>query len=608
MCGIVGYVGNKDASTILLNGLKRLEYRGYDSAGVATLAEQELILRRAVGKVEKLTDLLETKPAAGHIGIAHTRWATHGQPNERSAHPHIDSSGRIALVHNGIVENHAAIRTFLEEQGIVFQSETDTEALTQLIGFFYSQSGDLLESIRRSLLETSGTYGIAVICTDAPDTMIAARRGSPLIIGVGNDEFIVSSDGSAVTEHTSQVVYLNDNELVCLGPDGLRVTTTNSVPVQKEIAELELTLEQIQLGGYEHHMLKEINEQAESLRDTMRGRISQDQVYLGGLSMVEREWTRCQRVLLTGCGTAWHAGLIGEYLFEDLARMPTKVEYASELRYRNPVVEQGTLSIAISQSGETADTLAALREMRTKGATTIGLVNSVGSTIARETEAGVYLHVGPEIGVASTKAFTAQVAILALMAIDMGRRRHLSTERTAELLNELSMIPDKTTKALALDGQAQALAKRLAERDNWLYMGRGINFPVALEGALKLKEISYIHAEGLQAAEMKHGPIALIDEDMPVIVVAALDSTYEKALANIEEVRARGGQIIAIASQGDKRLEKLAEEVFYIPTTHPMLSPILSVVPLQLIAYHTACVRGHDVDKPRNLAKSVTVE
>ena len=608
MCGIVGYVGHKETGTILLKGLKRLEYRGYDSAGIATLSRAGLMLRRAVGKVTKLEELLAAEPVVGNVGIAHTRWATHGQPSEANAHPHLDASGRIALVHNGIVENHTAIRAFLEEQGVAFQSETDTEALVQLIGFFYGQSGDLLESVRRGLRETRGTYGIAVVCSDTPDTLIAARRGSPLLIGVGDREFLVSSDGSAVVEHTSQVVYLNDNELACIGPDGLHVTTTDAAPVHKQVDELEMTLEQIQLGGYEHHMLKEINEQSTSLRDAMRGRINEGQVRLGGLKAIDREWARCHRLMLTGCGTAWHAGLIGEYLFEELARIPTEVEYASELRYRNPIVEEGTLTIALSQSGETADTLAALREMRTKGASVIGLVNAVGSSIARETDAGVYLHVGPEIGVASTKAFTAQVAVLALMAIDLGRRRHLSTEYTAELLNELDQVPNKAATALALDEQCAALATRLAERDNWLYMGRGINFPVALEGALKLKEISYIHAEGLQAAEMKHGPIALIDKDMPVIVVAALDSTYEKVLANIEEVRARGGRIIAIASQGDTRLEALAEEVFYVPATHSLLSPLLTTIPLQLIAYHAALARGHDVDKPRNLAKSVTVE
>ena len=608
MCGIIGYVGTKETSTVLLNGLKRLEYRGYDSAGVAILSNEGLALRRAVGKVGELEDLLDAEPITGNAGIAHTRWATHGQPSEVNAHPHLDASGRIALVHNGIVENHTAIRAFLEEQGVTFQSETDTEALVQLIGFFYGQSADLLESVRRGLRETSGTYGIAVVCSEAPNTLIAARRGSPLIVGVGNGEYLISSDGSAVVEHTSQVVYLNDNELACIGPDGLHVTTTDAEPVHKEVDELEMTLEQIQLGGYEHHMLKEINEQATSLRDAMRGRIDEGQVRLGGLGAIDREWARCHRLMLTGCGTAWHAGLIGEYLFEELARIPTEVEYASELRYRNPIVEEGTLTVALSQSGETADTLAALREMRTKGASVIGIVNAVGSTIARETDAGVYLHVGPEIGVASTKAFTAQVAVLALMAIDLGRRRHLSAEHTTALLAELDLIPDKVTTALALDEQARTLANHLAERDNWLYMGRGINFPVALEGALKLKEISYIHAEGLQAAEMKHGPIALIDKDMPVIVVAALDSTYEKVLANIEEVRARGGRIIAIASQGDTRLENLAEEVFYVPGTHPLLSPLLTTIPLQLIAYHAALARGHDVDKPRNLAKSVTVE
>ncbi len=610
MCGIVGFVGQKPCPEILLNGLGRLEYRGYDSAGIATLDQGQLQVQRAVGKVSELTQLLKDNPLAGNIGIAHTRWATHGRPSRTNAHPHVDSSGRIALVHNGIIENHAALRSSLEEQGIAFATETDTEALVQLIGYFYAQSNDLLESVRRALGDVTGTYGVIVLCTDMPDTLIAARRGSSLIVGVGDQEYLVSSDGSAIVEHTSRVIYLNDNEVVSLGADGLHVTTIDSEPVHKEVDLLEMSLEQIQLGGYEHHMLKEIYEQPECLRNTMRGRLNQREkvVVLGGLSQFQRELATCRRLVLVGCGTAWHAALIGEYLFEELARVATEVEYASELRYRNPIIEEGTLSIAISQSGETADTLAALREIQTKGAAVLGVVNAVGSTIAREANAGVYLHVGPEVGVASTKAFTAQVAVLIMMATDMGRRRHLSPERRVELLDELTCIPDKIEEALGLDDQICALAARLAERENWLYLGRGVNYPVALEGALKLKEISYIHAEGLPAAEMKHGPIALIDADMPVVVVAPRDHTYDKVLSNIEEVQSRQGQIVAIATQGDTQLERLADEVLYVPPTLSILSPLLTTIPLQLLAYHAAVIRGHDVDKPRNLAKSVTVE
>ena len=610
MCGIVGFVGHKPSGDILLNGLTRLEYRGYDSAGVATVQEGQLQVRRAAGRVAELAKLMQLEPVEGSTGIAHTRWATHGRPNENNAHPHVDASGRIALAHNGIIENHAALRSLLEERGIEFRTETDTEALVQLIGYFYDQGEDLLESVRRALSDVVGTYGIALICTDQPDTLIAARRGSPLIVGVGDGEYLVSSDGSAIVEHTSNVVYLNDNEIVSLGPDGMHATTIDSVPVHKQIDVLEMSLEEIQLGGYEHYMLKEIYEQPESLRNAMRGRLNRrdGEVVLGGLNEHERELARCNRLLLAGCGTAWHAGLIGEFLFEELARVPTEVEYASELRYRNPLIENGTIAIAISQSGETADTLAAVREIRTKGAVTLGVVNAVGSTIARETDGGVYLHVGAEVGVASTKAFTAQVVVLAMMAIDIGRRRHLSAERRIELLDELARIPDKVQEALELDDQIKALAGRLADRENWLYLGRGVSYPVALEGALKLKEISYIHAEGLPAAEMKHGPIALIDDEMPVVVVAPRTHTYDKVLSNIQEVQSRRGQIIAVASEGDTELERLADEVVYVPPTLPMLSPLLTTIPLQLLAYHAALIRGHDVDKPRNLAKSVTVE
>jgi len=614
MCGIVGYLGQREAADVLLTGLAKLEYRGYDSAGLATLDEDDLAMRRTVGRVKTLVDSVAESPISGSIGIAHTRWATHGRPSEENAHPHVDASQRIALVHNGIIENHAAIRSFLEQQGIIFSSETDTESLAQLIGFFYSRNGDLLSSVRQALCDVQGTFGIVVLCADAPRTLIAARRGSPLLIGVGDDEFIISSDASAIIAHTSQVVYLEDNEIVTLDATGMHVATTDAAPsekpVEKEIHTLEMKLEQIELAGYEHHMLKEIFEQPETLCNAMRGRLNMQtgEIILGGLKAGEREIARARRALLFGCGTAWHAGLVGEYLFEDLARLPTDVDYASELRYRNPIIEEGTLAVAISQSGETADTLAALREVKTKGAAVLGVVNAVGSSIARETEAGVYLHVGPEIGVASTKAFTAQVAVLAMLALYLGRRRHLSAERTELVLRELEKIPGKVEEALGLSEQTKRLAQRLAEWDNWLYLGRGVNYPLALEGALKLKEISYIHAEGLPAAEMKHGPIAMIDPGMPVVAIAPRDHTYGKILSNIEEVRSRDGRVIAIANEPDRELERLADEVLYVPATIPCLSPLVTCIPLQLLAYHTAVVRGHDVDKPRNLAKSVTVE
>ena len=519
------------------------------------------------------------------------------------------------MVHNGIIENHRSIRAFLTEQGIEPTSDTDTETLAQLIGFLYDgggngESGDLLAAVRRALRDVRGTFGIVVISRDYPDQLIAARRGSPVLVGIGDGEHLVASDGSAVIEHTRRVVYLEDNEIALLTRDRLRALTIDDIPLTKSVSTLETRLEEIELGGHRHHMIKEIYEQPAALRNTLRGRINttEGSVLLGGLADRERELARYRRVILTGCGTAWHAGLVGEYLFEELVRVPTEVEYASELRYRNPIVPRNTLAIILSQSGETADTLAALRELQLKGATALGIVNVVGSTIARETDAGVYLHVGPEIGVASTKAFTGQVAVLALLAISMGRRRHLSGERTTRLLRELNEIPAKLERILAMADAIRDLTERYVERENWLYLGRGVNYPVALEGALKLKEISYIHAEGLPAAEMKHGPIALIDRGMPVVVVAPHDHTYEKVIANIEEVKGRSGSIIAIATEGDDYLAQLADAVIYVPKTNPLLSPLVTTVPLQLMAYYAAVARGHNVDRPRNLAKSVTVE
>ena len=614
-------MGPRPAAGILLTGLRRLEYRGYDSAGIATLSDGVLYRRRAVGEVDALVRavggdaLTDSSGCPGTTGIAHTRWATHGAPTERNAHPHLDAGGHLAVVHNGIIENHRSIRAFLTEQGIEPTSDTDTEALAQLIGFLYDgggngESGDLLAAVRRALRDVRGTFGLVVVSRDHPDQIIAARRGSPVLVGIGDGEHLVASDGSAVVEHTRRVVYLEDNEIALLTRDRLRASTIDDVPLTKSVSTLEARLEEIELGVHRHHMIKEIYEQPAALRNTLRGRINatEGSVLLGGLAGRERELARYRRVILTGCGTAWHAGLVGEYLFEELVRVPTEVEYASELRYRNPIVPRNTLAIILSQSGETADTVAALRELQLKGATALGIVNVVGSTIARETDAGVYLHVGPEIGVASTKAFTGQVAVLALLAISMGRRRHLSGERTTSLLRQLNEIPAKIERIFAMADAIRELTERYVERENWLYLGRGVNYPVALEGALKLKEISYIHAEGLPAAEMKHGPIALIDHGMPVVVVAPHDHTYDKVIANIEEVKGRYGSIIAIATEGDEYLAQLADAVIYVPKTNPLLSPLVTTVPLQLMAYYAAVARGHNVDRPRNLAKSVTVD
>ena len=618
MCGIVGYTGPKPALEPLLTGLGRLEYRGYDSAGVALVTDGRLAISRAVGPVRKLRARVGSVPDGGvtaTCGIAHTRWATHGAPSERNAHPHTDASGRIALVHNGIIENHRSIRQYLSTKGVTFSSDTDTEALVQLIGFLYEDGNGtgheaLLTAVCGALREVQGTFGIAVACAQHPGRLIAARRGSPLLIGIGDGEHLISSDGAAIVEHTSRVVYLHDNEVVTVDGDELHASTIDAVPLRKTVDLLETSLEQIERGGYPHFMLKEIHEQPEALRNTLRGRIdpSGTEVNLGGLGSVDSSSAHLRRIVIAGCGTAWHAGLVGKYLIEDIARVPTDVEYSSELRYRNAIVEEGTVALFISQSGETADTIAAMTEMRAKGATVLGVVNVVGSTLARETQAGVYLHAGPEIGVASTKAFTSQVAVLALISARLGRQRHLSAERSAELLLGLRSSPQAIESVLRLDDAIQDLVARHIDRQNWLYLGRGVNFPVALEGALKLKELSYIHAEGIPAAEMKHGPLALIDRGMPVVVVAPRDHTTDKVIANIEEVRARGGHVIAIATDGDRELASVADDVIFVPPVLPALSPLVTTVPLQLIAYHAALLRGHDVDRPRNLAKSVTVE
>ena len=610
MCGIVGYLGQRQAYPILIEGLKRLEYRGYDSAGVALQQGDDgrLLVVKAKGRISALEALMEGKDTRGRLGISHTRWATHGAPNDVNAHPHTDASGKLAVVHNGIIENWSALRQALEAEGVEFKSETDTEVLAHLFARCYE--GNLEKAVQAGLAEVRGAYGIAVIHADEPDVLVAARNGSPLIVGVGEGEYVVASDASAIIEHTASVVYLEDNEMATIRPDGMTTTTVDAVPTHKEICRIEWTLEQIEKKNYPHFMLKEIMEQPESLADTMRGRLEAEAgvVHLGGIRDVARQLTHARRVILAACGTAWHAGLVGEYLFEDLVRIPTEVEYASEFRYRNPIVDDGTAVIAISQSGETADTLAAVREAKLKGALALGIVNVVGSTIARETDAGVYLHAGPEIGVASTKAFSSQLVVLVMMAVYMGRRRHLAPYQAAQMIRGLQAIPDQIRHVLQLDAQIQEVAAAYKDCPNWLYLGRGYNYPVALEGALKLKEISYIHAEGLPAAEMKHGPIALITEEMPVVFLANRGLQYEKVLSNMEEVKSRGGQTIAVATEGDSEIQRLADHVFYVPDVPEPFQPILNVVPLQLLAYHVAVLRGCEVDKPRNLAKSVTVE
>ena len=622
MCGIVAYVGRKIAQPLLIEGLKRLEYRGYDSAGVAVIDEKGgMHVRRAVGRISVLEDKVNSErlPEA-RIGMAHTRWATHGAPNETNAHPHMDNGGRIALVHNGIIENYVALKQFLTEKGHTFSSQTDTEVLAVLIGDLYAEmkvrnhippgTSLLQRAVQAALHEVQGTYGIAVVCRDEPETLVVARKGSPLIIGVGQDEYVVASDASAIVEHTTQVIYLNDNEMAVLKPDSFRTTTIDYIAVSPVISQLEHKLEEYELGSYEHYMLKEIFEQPTAIRNCLRGRAEQreSRIVLGGIGEYTRELVKARRIILTGQGTAWHAGLVGDYLMEDLAKVVTECTYASEFRYRNPIVEENTVVVAISQSGETADTLAALREAKEKGALALGVVNVVGSTIARETDAGVYLHAGPEIGVASTKAFTCQCTVLAMLALFIGRRKFMSQEQCQQMIDGLCSIPDQVKRVLEQSELVKDIANKFCERENWLFLGRGYHYPVALEGALKLKEISYIHAEGMPAAEMKHGPIALINEGMPVVFIATKGIQYDKVISNIEEVRARGGKIIAVATEGDTQIRRYSDHVVEVPHTLEPLQPLLSVVPLQLLAYHAAVARGCNVDKPRNLAKSVTVE
>ncbi|HEV8598313.1 MAG TPA: glutamine--fructose-6-phosphate transaminase (isomerizing) [Gemmatimonadales bacterium] len=608
MCGIVGYVGPKQASPILIEGLRRMEYRGYDSAGVAVINGDGIKVRKTAGKLSALVENLRAETPQGTIGVGHTRWATHGAPTTPNAHPHLDQSGRIAVIHNGIIENAGQIRKVLERRGHSFSSDTDTEVLAHLIGAYYG--GNLERAVEQALWDVEGAYGIAVISVDEPDTLVAARNGSPLLLGVGDGEYFVASDASAILEHTRSVVYLDDGEMAVLTRDGYRVRNLTETHVDKPVTQIEWDLATMERGGYDHFMLKEIFEQPESLTNTLRGHLLEEEgsARLRGLNLTDEELKRFNRIVITACGTSWHAGLIGEYIFEELARIPCDVEYASEFRYRNPVVDESTLVIAVSQSGETADTLAAVREAKRRGAHAIGLVNVVGSSIAREVQGGLYLRAGPEIGVASTKAFNSQVAALAMVALRLGRLRHLSVLQGRAFISALQALPDQLRELLARAPDVEKLADRFAGAHNALYLGRGVNFPVALEGALKLKEISYVHAEGYPAAEMKHGPIALIDADMPVVFIAPQDGVHSKIVSNVEEVKARGGRVIAIVTEGDREMARLADASFPIPQTHDLLTPILASVPLQLFAYYVAVRRGCNVDQPRNLAKSVTVE
>ena len=617
MCGIVGYIGEQQVAPLLIQGLKRLEYRGYDSAGVAVAKNGTLVVRKEAGKIAELEKLIAAEPVEGVYGIGHTRWATHGPPNQKNAHPHVSEAGDFAVVHNGIIENAGTLKKVLQEKGHVFTSDTDTEVLVYRIEEIFNtadgeRAGKLERAVETALSQIEGTYGIAVISTKDPGKIVAARLGSPLLIGVGeNGQTFVASDAAAVIAQTRDVVYLDDGDMATVTREGYTVHRRGQGPVDRPISHVDWDLSEVERGGYPHFMLKEIMEQPTTLRETMRGRLllEEGNVKLGGLTGMDEELREIERIIILGCGTSWHSGLIGEYMLEDLARIPTDVEYASEFRYRRPVVEPKTLTISISQSGETADTLWAMREAKQQGATTLGIVNAVGSTIPRETDAGVYLHAGPEIGVASTKAFTSQVVVLAMMTVHLGRLRGtLSASRGREIVRALQNLPEQVSHLLELDEAIQKLAEEYVGSKNFLYLGRGYNFPAALEGALKLKEISYIHAEGYPAAEMKHGPIALIDEEMPVVVIAPKDAVYDKVRSNIDEVKARGGCIIGVISEDDHELLEVVDHAITIPRTIDMLTPILASVPLQLLAYHIAVLRGTNVDQPRNLAKSVTVE
>jgi len=610
MCGIVGYVGHRECLPILIEGLKRLEYRGYDSAGVAVHKDGQLQVVKAAGKIRQLEARLQQQPVTGRFGMGHTRWATHGEPNDVNAHPHTDEAKTVALVHNGIIENFATLKAALIAEGHAFTTDTDTEVLAHLIEKYLKRGLKLERAVGAALRDVEGTYGIVVMCSSEPGVMVGARNGSPMVLGIADGEYYLASDVAAIVEHTRQVIYLDDGEMGVLTPDGFHTATIAHKPVEKEVHDVDWDLSQIEKGGYDHFMLKEIMEQPDAVRNATRGRLllSEGLARLGGLNLSAEQLRDVRRIIILGCGTSWHAGLIGEYMLEEFARIPVEVEYASEFRYRNPIIDEGTLVLVISQSGETIDTLAAMREARRRGAKALGIVNVVGSTIARESDGGVYIHAGPEIGVASTKAFTSQVTVLALLTLLMGRHRGLSRDYDIEIARELSALPRRIEEALSEREAVRRIAELYGKHDNFIYLGRGFHFPVALEGALKLKEISYIHAEGYPAAEMKHGPIALIDENMPVVFICTRDSAYEKVMSNMMEVRARKGRIIAVATEGDTEIQSRADHVLYVPATIPMLQPILSVIPLQLLAYDIAVARGCDVDQPRNLAKSVTVE
>ena len=609
MCGIVGYIGKQNAVPILIEGLKRLEYRGYDSAGLAVIEKNKIINIKAVGRVAELENKINGKNISGTIGIAHTRWATHGKPSDRNSHPHGDCRNEIFLAHNGIIENYRELKEKLSEKGHKFKSETDSEVIAHLIEEF-SRKNNFKEAVIEALKLIKGTYGLVIINQNEPDKIIAARMGSPLLLGIGKKEYIIASDASAVIRHTDKVVYLDDGEIAVIGPDNFEVVSIKRKVLNKEIKKLDWSIEQAQKGGFSHFMLKEIFEQPTAIADAIRGRlvVAEGMARLGGLREVESRLRNLEKIIIVSCGTSYYAGLIGEYMLEEYAGVPVEVEYASEFRYRKPILNNKTAVIAISQSGETADTLEAVREAKNKGALALGIVNTVGSTIARETDAGVYNHAGPEIGVASTKSFTSQLSVLALLTLLLGRQRQMSFVMGKRIAEELDKIPDYIEKMLSNSKKIKKIAAKYLKYGNFLYLGRKYNYPIACEGALKIKEISYVHAEGYPTGEMKHGPIALISKNFPSIFISPRDSVYEKNISGMQEIKARGGKIIAIATKGDKEIKKLADDVIYIPKTLEMLTPLLSVVPLQLFAYYFGVAKGYDVDKPRNLAKSVTVE
>ncbi len=610
MCGIIGYIGFKQSLPILMEGLRRLEYRGYDSTGVALIENGKIVVSKKAGKVSELQSELKNYSSPSTIGIGHTRWATHGAPTDANAHPHKDQNGTIALIHNGIIENYQTIKKKLLAEGHTFQSETDTEILSHFIGSLYEKTNDLFTATRLALTEVEGAYAILIISSKEKDKIIAARKGSPLVIGVGENEMFIASDATALISHTKKVVYLEDGEIVQISNNSFITKTITDEEIEKQVHELDLSFEQIEKSGYDHFMLKEIYEQPDSLTNSLRGRVllEEGDAKLGGLEQVSDLLKNTNRIIITSCGTSWHSSLVGEYIIEQLAGIPVEVEYASEFRYRDPVINKNDVILAVSQSGETADTIAAIREAKRRGATALGIVNAVGSSIARETTAGVYIHAGPEIGVASTKAFTSQVAVFGLIGLLLGRQRGLQIDKGRIIASELLSLPDKIKKALQCVDEVKQIVNEFKDSSHFLFLGRGTNFPTALEGALKLKEISYIHAEGYPAAEMKHGPIALIDNKMPVVFIAPKDMLYDKVMSNIQEVRARGGRIIAIANEDDHEIDEFAEFVIRVPRTLSYFGPIINVIPLQLLAYYMALARNCNVDQPRNLAKSVTVE